>query len=448
MPVAAPFRQKLIKRNKSFSAIADDILAPIEGKPMFWWKVLMGMSLLMVGGGGYCIFIVWWDGIGMWGENHTVNWAWDITSFVWWIGIGHAGTLISAILLVFRQKWRNSINRTAEAMTLAAVTCSAFYIFAHLGRVWVSYWIFPIPTELGVWVNFNSALIWDATAILTYFILSLLFWYSGLVPDLAIMRDRTGKKIKKYILNFFCLGWDNSSWNWRRYRPMMNTMAGILTALVVSVHSVVSMDFATGLVPGWHSTIFPPYFVIGAIFSGFAMVLTILVPIRKIYKLENYITTDHLESMNKFIILTSGLVGISYISEFYVSTHVSSPYETFTSFFKIHGTWSFYYWIMMTCNVALPQLLWIRPLRRNFLFSFVLSLFINLGMWVERFVIIVTSLARDFLPSSWSYYRPTLYTIGTFIFSMGLFMFLLLLFFRYLPSVSVSEVRELAAEEK
>jgi len=447
MPLPISIRQKLILEQRSFNQISDDILGPIEAPPMKWWKILMTISLLMLGLGGYCVWTVWWDGIGMWGENRTVNWAWDITSFVWWIGIGHAGTLISAILLLFRQNWRNSINRTAEAMTLAAVTCSGFYIFMHLGRVWVSYWIFPIPTELGIWINFSSALVWDATAILTYLTLSFVFWYSGLVPDLALMRERATSFFKKKLLNLLAMGWTNSSWNWRRYQPYMLTMAGLLTALVVSVHSVVSMDFATGIIPGWHSTIFPPYFVAGAIFSGFAMVITILVPLRKAYKLENYITIDHFESMNKIIILNSALVGIAYLSEYYMAVKASSPYETYAAFFRIHGTWSILFWLMMACNVALPQLLWIRSLRRNLLFSFILSLLINIGMWTERFVIIVVSLAHDFVPSSWADYKPTLYTLGTFTFSVGLFIFLMLLFFRFLPAVSIAEVKELASED-
>lgn len=433
-------REPLILGNKTKKDVAHDVLRGIKDKKKLF-RIGFGLSSLFLLAGGYCLYRTWWDGIGMWGENKSVNWAWDITNFVWWIGIGHAGTLISAILLLCRAKWRNSINRSAEAMTLCAVSCSGFYILAHLGRPWLFYWVFPIPNTYNLWMNFNSPLVWDAFAVLTYFLVSLVFWYLGLIPDLAQLRD-SSKGFKKKIYILFSLNWKNSTWKWRRYESMMLTLAGLATALVISVHTIVSMDFATSILKGWHSTIFPPYFVIGAILSGFAMVLTLLIPLRKILGLEDYITVRHIENMNKLVILTSGLIGISYFNELFKAWYVDEL-DGFIMLYRMTGDYAVFFFIMMLCNVLLPQLLWYKNLRRNLMFSFVLSILINVGMWVERFVIIVTTLSRGYLPSSWVLFFPSLYDVGVFIFSIGLFFFLFLLFVRYVPVVTMWEVKEM-----
>jgi Ni/Fe-hydrogenase subunit HybB-like protein len=435
-----PF-EPLIAGDKSKKDVTEDIVNATKGKTKSW-LLAFGIAGCFLFVGGYCLYRVWWDGIGMWGENRSVNWAWDITNFVWWIGIGHAGTLISAILLLFRAKWRNSINRSAEGMTLCAVTCSGFYIVAHLGRPWLLHWIFPFRNAYGpLWINFNSALVWDAFAVLTYIIVSFVYWYLGLIPDLATLRDRK-KGIKRTIYNALSLGWDNSAWKWRRYESVMLTLAGLATALVVSVHSIVAMDFATAIIPGWHSTIFPPYFVIGAILSGFAMVLTLLIPLRKLLGLERYITLTHIDRMNQMILLTSGLVGISYLTEIFGGFYNPESEQAIT-LYRLTGDYSFFFITMITLNFLIPQLLWIKNLRRNILFSFVLSILINVGMWIERFVIIVTSLSHDHLPSSWMVFSPTLFDVGVFVFSVGLFLSLFLLLVKFIPVVNMSEVKEL-----
>jgi len=436
-----PLRQPLVLGNKSKKDVTEDILQSVKGKKKFW-LLSFGFSGCLLVVGGYCLYRTWWDGIGMWGENKSVNWAWDITNFVWWIGIGHAGTLISAILLLFRKKWRNSINRSAEAMTLCAVTCSGFYILAHLGRPWLFYWVFPFPNTYGsLWIDFNSALVWDAFAIFSYLTVSVVFWYMGLVPDLSLLRQRY-KGTKKKIVSLFSLNWDFSAWNWRRYEEVQLTLAGLATALVVSVHSIVAMDFANTLLKGWHSTIFPPFFVIGAILSGFAMVLTLLIPLRKVLGLESYITIKHIENMNKLVIVTSGLIGISYMTELFAGYYMKN-YEGYIMFYRLTGDYALFFYLMVLCNVLLPQLLWVKKLRTHLIFSFVLSIFVNIGMWLERFIIIVTSLSRDYLPSSWVVFFPTMYDVGLFVFSIGLFLFMFLLLIRIVPVVSISEVKEL-----
>jgi molybdopterin-containing oxidoreductase family membrane subunit len=428
--------------NRTKEDVENDIVNVIGGKPTKRWLGAMAFSLLLLTFGGYCVYRTWWDGVGMWGENKTIGWAWDITNFVWWIGLGHAGTLISAILLLFRAKWRNSINRSAEAMTLCAVTCSGFFILAHLGRPWLTHFIFPYPNTYGsIWPNFNSPLVWDAFAVLTYFLVSLLFWYLGLVPDLATMKERT-TGVRRWLYKVFSLNWDSSAWTWRRYKSVMLVIAGLATALVVSVHSIVSMDFSSGIVPGWHSTIFPPYFVAGAILSGFAMVISLMIIARYVLDLENYITIEHVDRMNQIVILNSGLIGIAYFTEIFMAYYSMNGYESGMMNFRIFGYYKVYFIIMMSCNVFIPQLLLIKKIRRNIIASFIISIFVNVGMWVERFVLIVTSLAHDFLPSSWAIFDPTMYDIGTFIFSFGLFMSMFLLFARYLPIISMSEVKE------
>lgn len=441
------YRPPLVEGNKSLNDVTEDILRPMQGPAPAGWKILMGVAACLVLFGGYCLGRTIWDGIGMWGENKSINWAWDITNFVWWIGIGHAGTLISAILLLFRQEWRNSINRSAEAMTIAAVTCSAIFVLGHVGRIWVIYWIFPIPNTYGsLWVNFNSALVWDAFAVLTYLLVSILFWYLGLIPDLATLRDRSSG-FKKKLYKMLSFSWDNSAWSWRRYHPVMLTLAGLATPLVLSVHSIVSMDFATGIIPGWHSTIFPPYFVIGAILSGFAMVVTLMTIMRKVYHLEAYITVHHVDYMNQIIIAHSLGIGIAYFTENFIA-YYADKYEGYMAFYRVTGEYRILYYIMILCNVALPQLLWFKSLRTNYTFSFIMSLVINLGMWIERFVLIVTSISRDFLPSSWAVFTPTMYDIGTFLFSVGVFLSLFLLFARYIPVVNIFEVQESLMQQK
>jgi len=431
----------LVDPAKSRNDVTHDVLAAADGKKKFW-LVSFSLAGILLLTGGYCMCKVWWDGIGMWGENSSVNWAWDITNFVWWIGIGHAGTLISAILLLFRAKWRNSINRSAEGMTLCAVTCAGFYIVAHLGRPWIMYYILPYTNNFGsLWINFNSPLVWDMFAVLTYILISALYWYMGLLPDFATMRERTNGA-RRVVFSCLSLGWKGDAWNWRRYESVMLTLAGLATALVVSVHSIVAMDFATSIIPGWHSTIFPPYFVIGAILSGFAMVLTLLIPLRKLMGLESYITLNHIDKMNQMVLITSGLVGIAYATELFGAFY-GNQNDHQIYMYKLTGDYFVLFLVMNMCNAVLPQLLWIRGLRRNIGFTFVLSIFINIGMWTERFVIIVTSLSHDYLPSDWKLFTPTLFDIGVFIFSLGIFSSMFLLICKFIPIINMSEVKSL-----
>jgi molybdopterin-containing oxidoreductase family membrane subunit len=382
-----------------------------------------------------------WDGVGVWGLNNPVGWGFAIVNFVFWVGIGHAGTLISAILFLFRQKWRTSINRFAEAMTIFAVICAGIFPGIHVGRIWVAYYLFPIPNSMAMWPNFKSALLWDVFAVSTYFTVSLLFWYVGLIPDLATFRDRATTKVKRFAYGLFALGWNGSNRHWMNYEKAYLILAAIATPLVLSVHSIVSFDFATSNLPGWHTTIFPPYFVAGAVFSGFAMVLTLLIIARKIFKLEDLITIRHLENMNKFILATGTMVGYAYAMEFFMAWYSANQYEAFAFINRAFGPYAWAYWIMVSCNVISPQFFWFKKLRTNIPIMFVISIFVNIGMWFERFVITVTSLHRDFLPSSWDYYIPTWVDIMTFVGSFGLFFTLFLLFLKYLPIISISEVK-------
>ncbi len=405
-----------------------------------WW-VLFGFAssgtLILLGSLGWLV----WEGTGVWGLNNPVGWGWAIVNFVFWVGIGHAGTLISAILFLLRQKWRTSINRFAEAMTIVAVICAGIFPGFHVGRFWVAYYLAPVPNQMGVWPNFRSPLLWDVFAVGTYFTVSLMFWYVGMVPDLATLRDRAKTKIRRLVFGFLSLGWRGGNRQWQHYEVAYLLLAGLATPLVLSVHSVVSTDFATSLLPGWHTTIFPPYFVAGAIFSGFGMVLTLTLIARKVYGLENIITIGHLEKMNKIILVTGSMVGYAYIMEFFISWYSGNIYEVFTFVNRAFGNYAWAYWIMMTCNVITPQFFWFKRVRRSVPMMFVLSIFVNIGMWFERFVITVTSLSRDFLPSSWDYYAPTLWDILTFVGSFGLFFTLFLLFLRFLPAIAMSEVK-------
>ncbi len=388
-------------------------------------------------------------GIGVWGNNSPVGWAWEITDFVFWIGIGHAGTLISAILFLFRQRWRTSISRFAEAMTLFAVACAGIFPMFHVGRPWRVYWLFPVPNAaLGIWQNFRSPLMWDVFAVSTYATVSALFWYTGLLPDLATLRDRAKTRIKQIVFGILSLGWRGSARHWRHYETAYLLLAGISTPLVLSVHTIVSFDFAVSVIPGWHTTIFPPYFVAGAIFSGFAMVVTLIVIARQVFGLQHLVTMKHLENMNKVILATGMMVGLSYATEFFIAWYSGNGYERFVFLNRALGPYWWAYWTMVSCNVFVPQLFWFKRVRTSIPAMFVISIFVNIGMWFERFVIIVTSLHRDYLPSSWGYFKPTWVDMLTLTGSFGLFLTLFLLFVRFLPMISMTEVKGMLAAEK
>jgi molybdopterin-containing oxidoreductase family membrane subunit len=437
----SPVREPLITGNKTYEDVTRDISKPIEGKPGKYWYLGLSIAVSALLVGLLATFITIWYGIGTWGLNKTVGWGFSITTFVWWIGIGHAGTFISAILLLFRQRWRTSINRAAEAMTIFAVMCAAIFPLIHMGRILYMFFMFPYPNTRQLWVNFNSPLLWDVFAITTYFLVSLLFWYMGLLPDLASIRDRAKSKIRKWSYNFLSFGWTGSIKHWQRHEIMSLMLAGLAAPLVLSVHSIVSFDFATSVIPGWHTTIFPPYFVAGAIFSGFAMVQTLMVITRKALNLENYITLAHISSMNKIIILTGSIVGVAYLTELFVAWYSGVEYEHYAFMNRASGPYWYAYWIMMTCNVVSPQLFWFKKIRRNPMITFVISIFINIGMWFERFVIIVTSLHRDYLPSSWTMYKPTLIEIGLFVGTLGLFFTGYFLFIKFFPVIAIAEVK-------
>ncbi|MFN5170356.1 MAG: NrfD/PsrC family molybdoenzyme membrane anchor subunit [Cyclobacteriaceae bacterium] len=448
MQVTSAIREPLVTGGKTVADVSEDISRQVEAAPAKSWWMAFGFSLVLLLFGLYCVCIMLWEGIGMWGLNKTVGWAWDITNFVWWVGIGHAGTLISAILLLFRQRWRMSINRAAEAMTIFAVICAASFPAFHMGRLWLGfYWALPLPNAFGsLWVNFNSPLLWDVFAISTYFSVSLVFWYMGLIPDFAVIRDRAvtmGHKTRALIYNALSFGWDGAARTWSRYESVALILAGLSTPLVLSVHTIVSFDFATSVIPGWHTTIFPPYFVAGAIFSGFAMVLTLLLVTRKVFKLEDYITIYHIELMNIVIIITGSIVGIAYITEFFIAWYGQVPAEQYAFYNRMQGPYWWAYWSMMTCNVISPQLFWFKKLRTNIAATFVLSIIVNIGMWFERFVIIVTSLHRDYLPSSWSMFYPTMYDVGQYVFTFGIFFTAYFLFSKYFPVINMAEVKSI-----
>jgi Ni/Fe-hydrogenase subunit HybB-like protein len=448
MQASSAIRETLITGGKTVGDVSEDISRQVEGKPTPLWWGAFGFSFILLALGFYSLCVLEWEGVGVWGLNKTVGWAWDITNFVWWVGIGHAGTLISAILLLFRQRWRMSINRAAEAMTIFAVICAATFPFAHMGRLWLGfYWVFPLPNTWGsLWVNFNSPLLWDVFAISTYFSVSLVFWYMGLIPDFAVIRDRavrTGNKLRASVYNTLSFGWSGGAKTWGRYESVALILAGLSTPLVLSVHTIVSMDFATSVIPGWHTTIFPPYFVAGAIFSGFAMVLTLLIITRKVFKLEDYITIYHIELMNIVIIITGSIVGIAYITEFFVAWYGGVPAEFYAFYNRATGPYWWAYWSMMTCNVISPQLFWFKKIRTNIVATFVLSIIVNIGMWFERFVIIVTSLHRDYLPSSWSMFYPTIYDVGEYVLTFGFFFCAFLLFAKFFPVINMAEVKSI-----
>jgi Ni/Fe-hydrogenase subunit HybB-like protein len=436
------FRQKLVTEDRTYKQISEDVLDTLEAPPTKAWLIGFSISALFLTIGTVVILYQVSTGIGTWGLNKTVGWSWDITNFVFWVGIGHAGTLISAILLIFRQRWRTGINRAAEAMTIFAVACAGLFPLIHAGRPWLLYWVFPYPNTRGdLWVNFRSPLLWDVFAISTYLTVSAVFWYMGLLPDLASVRDRTKSKVRKIIYGLLSFGWNGSSRTWHHFEVLSLVLAGLATPLVLSVHTIVSMDFATSIVPGWHTTIFPPYFVAGAIFSGFAMVCTLMIITRKVMNWENYITVSHIDAMCKVITLTGSMVGLAYGTEFFMAWYSGNPYEQYAFINRAFGPYWWAYWSMISCNVISPQFFWFKKLRTNMTFVFIISIFVNIGMWFERFVIITTSLHRDFLPSSWAMYSPTWVEIWTFIGTFGLFFTLFFLFIRFLPGIAVAEVK-------
>ena len=388
-------------------------------------------------------------GVGIWGNNVPVGWAFDIINFVWWIGIGHAGTLISAILLLFKQQWRMSISRFAEAMTLFAVACAAIFPLFHTGRPWLAaYWLFPYPNTMGLWPQFRSPLIWDVFAVSTYATVSVVFWYVGLVPDLATLRDRAVSGFKQKVFGIFALGWRGSSRHWHRYEVATLLLSGLSTPLVLSVHSVVSFDFAVSVLPGWHATIFPPYFVAGAIYSGFAMVMTLAIPLRKFYGLEDFITMRHIHNMTKVMLATGMIVAYGYANEAFFAFYSANKYEGYMMLNRMTGPYAPFYWSLIAINAVMIQLFWFRRVRENIPLLFVLSLLVNVGMWLERFIIIVTSLHRDFLPSSWDMYYPTRWDFAMFTGTIGLFFSLFFLFVRFLPAIAIFEMRTIVPEAK
>ena len=437
-------RDRLVTGDKSASDVTRDIARPILNNPTTSWKIGFTLSLVFLGIFGVSLLYTLWTGIGVWNINKSVMWGWDITNFVFWVGIGHAGTLISAVLLLFRQKWRMSINRSAEAMTIFAVICAAMFPVFHMGRVWVGYWALPLPNAFGsLWVNFNSPLLWDVFAISTYFSVSLLFWYIGLIPDIATIRDKVKSKLGKTMYGFFSMGWTGSTRTWARYELVSLILAGLSTPVVLSVHTIVSTDFATSLVPGWHTTIFPPYFVAGAIFSGFGMVATLLVVARKVMNYENYITIGHLDAMTKIIMVTGTIVGIAYLTEFFIAWYSGNVYEQYAFANRAFGPYWWAYWSMMSCNLIAPQVFWFKWARTTPWFIFIMSIVVNVGMWFERFVIIVTSLHRDYLPSSWVMYSGSLTEIGLFLGTFGIFFTCFFLFAKFLPVINMSEIKSI-----
>jgi Ni/Fe-hydrogenase subunit HybB-like protein len=440
-PVIAP--------GHTFGTVTDKISSIVLTRrtPLWWYAgfgvVLMFSGLLLVSL-TYLVF----KGIGIWGNNVPVGWAFDITNFVWWIGIGHAGTLISAILLLLKQTWRTSINRFAEAMTLFAVASAGIFPLFHTGRPWLAYWLLPYPNTMNVWPQFRSPLVWDVFAVSTYATVSLLFWFVGLIPDLATLRDRSQSRVGRVVYGMLAMGWRGSAHHWHRYETAYLLLAGLATPLVVSVHTVVSFDFAVGIVPGWHTTIFPPYFVAGAIYSGFAMVLTLAIPIRAAYALEDFITMRHLQNMAKVMLVTGLIVAYGYLTEAFIAWYSADKYEGFMMLNRVFGPYRLAYAALILCNVVIPQALWFKSVRTSVPALFVISLIVNVGMWLERFVIIVLSLHRDFLPSSWGNFAPTFWDWSTYLGTIGLFLTLLFLFLRFLPMISIFEMRTMLPEAK
>jgi molybdopterin-containing oxidoreductase family membrane subunit len=437
-----------IEPGHTYASVTDKISSAVLTRPLgigwllgfaFLFSIVMVLNLAI----GWLIT----KGVGIWGINIPIGWGFAIVNFVWWIGIGHAGTLISAILYLLNQKWRTSINRFAEAMTLFAVACAGLFPLIHTGRPWMAYYMFPYPSTMGIWPQFRSPLIWDVFAVSTYGTVSLLFWFVGLLPDLATLRDRAKTRWQQVIFGMLSMGWRGSARHWHRYQSAYLLLAGLATPLVLSVHTVVSFDFAVGIVPGWHTTIFPPYFVAGAIYSGFAMVLTLAIPMRKAYGMEGFITLRHLEQMAKVMLATGLIVAYGYFIEFFMAFYSGNKFDVFLAKQRLHGPYAPFYYALILCNILTPQLLWFKKVRRNIPALFVMSLIINTGMWLERFVIVVISLTRDFMPSAWGRYSPTVWDYATFVGTLGLFTMLIFLFVRGLPAIAISEMRELVHED-
>jgi molybdopterin-containing oxidoreductase family membrane subunit len=434
----------LVAYGETYGSITENITATvIERKTPKGMKITLAITTIFLIIFLIAIWKLFSTGIGIWGNNNPVGWAFDITNFVWWIGIGHAGTLISAVLLLLHQHWRNAINRFAEAMTLFAVACAGMFPILHLGRPWLAYWLGPYPNTMSMWPNFRSPLVWDLFAVSTYLIVSFMFWFVGLIPDLASMRDRAKKKWQKVFYGVLAMGWRGSAHHWHRYELAYLLLAGLATPLVVSVHSVVSFDFAVSMIPGWHTTVFPPYFVAGAVYSGFAMVLSLVIPIRKMYHMEAYITDRHLDYMAKILLTTGLIVLYGYMTELFFAFYSGNQYEGFMMWNRITGPYWWSYAALIFCNGVVPQFLWSKKVRSNTIILFIISIIVNIGMWLERFVIIVTSLHRDFLPSSWAMFYPTIWDWATYIGTLGLFGCLLFLFIRIMPMISIFEIKHL-----
>jgi Ni/Fe-hydrogenase subunit HybB-like protein len=432
-----------------FASVTDKISAIVLTKRTpLWWIVGFLISFALTSVLMVAVTVILVYGVGVWGIQIPVGWGFAIINFVWWIGIGHAGTLISAILLLLRQQWRTSINRFAEAMTIFAVSCAGLFPLLHMGRPWLGYWLFPYPDTMKLWPNFRSPLVWDAFAVSTYATVSLLFWFIGLIPDFATLRDRAKNRPAKIIYGLLSMGWRGSAVHWERHETASLLLAGLATPLVLSVHTIVSFDFAFGIVPGWHATIFPPYFVAGAIYAGFAMVLTLAIPIRRLFHLEDFITMRHLDNMGKVLLATGLIVGYGYMMEAFTAYYSGNVYERFMILNRMTGTYAPLYWTLIACNIVTPQFLWFRNVRAKIGALFAIAMVVNLGMWLERFVIVITSLHRDFLPSSWGTYIPTRWDFATFFGTIGLFLFMFFLFIRYLPLISIFEMRTLVASEE
>lgn len=438
-----PVREELVLGNPTLRDVTARIASIVESKITPKYLATLTVTGGMAGLGLFALYYTITTGIGVWGLNNPIGWGWDITNFVFWIGIGHAGTLISAILFLFRQKWRTAINRSAEAMTIFAVICALTMVLSHTGRPWLFYWLLPYPNQMQMWINFRSPLAWDVFAVNTYFTVSALFWFVGLIPDLATLRNYVKSNIARKIYGVLSLGWTGSTRHWHHYEIAYMILAGISTPLVLSVHSVVSFDFTVGILPGWHTTIFPPYFVAGAIFSGFAMVMTLLVITREILDLKQFITMKHLENMNKIMLATGMMVGYAYAMEMFIAWYSGSDWERWIFINRAMGDYAWAYWTMVLCNVISPQVYWFKKLRRNLPLMFVISIFINIGMWFERFTIIATTLHHDFLPASWGYYSPTWVEISIFIGTFGIFLSLFLLFAKFVPVIAIAEIKSI-----
>jgi Ni/Fe-hydrogenase subunit HybB-like protein len=448
-PPAAEQETPVIGPGYTYGSVTEKITSVVLGRrtPRWWFAgfaVAFALTMMLF----YAIAYLFSKGVGIWGINIPVGWGFAIINFVWWIGIGHAGTLISAILLLFRQEWRTSINRFAEAMTLFAVACAGLFPILHLGRPWLAYWLFPYPNTMGTWPQFRSPLIWDVFAVSTYATVSLMFWFVGLIPDLATLRDRARSRGKRVIYGILAMGWRGSAIHWHRYEIAYLLLAGLAAPLVVSVHSIVSLDFAVSILPGWHATIFPPYFVAGAIYSGFAMVLTLAIPIRKLYGLEDFITMRHIDNMAKILLATGMIVAYGYMMEQFTAWYSASEFEGFVMQNRAMGPYAPYYWTLIFCNAVTPQFLWSGRVRNNVVLMFIISIVVNIGMWLERYIIVVTSLHRDFLPSSWGMYAGTRWDWAILIGSMGLFLALLFLFLRFLPMISIFEMQTLVPKSE